>query len=106
MRSVLSAETIAEEIDLVARAGGYANSRQLIEHALEVLMIANPALRRAAALSLYREGKVTLSRAAEIAGEDVEAIKLWLAEEGYERVLDIDPETVTRNAEQILKCGE
>lgn len=106
MRSVLSTETIAEEIDLIARAGGYADSRELIQHALEVLMIANPALRRAAALSLYREGKVTLSRAAEIAGEDVESVKLWLAEEGYERVLDIEPETIVRNAEQILRYRE
>lgn len=106
MRTILPIETIAEEIDTVARAGGYADSRALIQHALEVLMIANPALRRATALSLYREGKITLSRAAEIAGEDIEAIKLWLAEEGHDRIIDVDPETVIKNAEKILKCSE
>lgn len=101
MAAILNPDTLDEDIDAIVRTGAYSDSRELIRHALEVLLLANPSLRRSLAVRLYREDKVTLSRAAEIAGLDIEGMKELLASEGVERIIDADPETARKNAELI-----
>jgi predicted HTH domain antitoxin len=56
------------ELDALVRAGIFASQEQGVQEAVRVLLTARPHLRVEAAIQLYREGRVTLGRAAEMAG--------------------------------------
>jgi predicted HTH domain antitoxin len=56
------------ELDALVRAGIFATWEQGVQEAVRVLLTAKPHLRVEAAVQLYKEGQVTLGRAAEIAG--------------------------------------
>jgi hypothetical protein len=64
MANLTAPELLEDEIRAVVRAGNYRSKEEAIGHALEVLLAANPHLQLNAAVELYRQGKVTLSRAA------------------------------------------
>jgi predicted HTH domain antitoxin len=57
-------------------------------------------------VELYRQSKVTLSRAAEIAGLEVETFKERLAEQGVPIPVDELPEEVRAGAELIHRLRE
>lgn len=101
MTNLLSLELLEDEIRAVVRAGDYKSEREAISHALEVLLAANPLLRLNTAVELYRQGKVTLSRAAELAGLEVETFKERLAEQDVPISVDETPEEVRAGAELI-----
>lgn len=65
-RSVLSA-TLDDELEALAQVGPYDSPRAVMAHALEVLLTANPTLRVDMALALWQQGKITFSRAVELA---------------------------------------
>ena len=85
----------------MVQAGAYRSREEAIGHALEVLLAANPHLRMNTAVELYRRSQVTLSRAAEIAGLELEAFKEWLAEQAVPIPVDEPPEEVRTGAELI-----
>lgn len=91
MQSIVQRDLLADELEALVRTGHYSTPEEAIRHAIEVLLTANPPLRRSVALELFRLGKVTLSRAAEIAGVDVETFKQYLADAG--EIVEVD-ETV------------
>lgn len=102
MAILLDSERLDEELEAIVRAGAYSSKNEAVRHALEILLLANPQLRVKTAIELYRDGKITLSRAAEIAGTNIEAFKETLAEAGVERVIDAEPEEVRSGAQAIL----
>ena len=75
MTNLLSPELLEDELGAVVRAGEYKSREEAIGHALEVLLAANPYLRINTAVELYRQRKVTLTRATEIAGLELETFK-------------------------------
>jgi len=99
--SIVSADLLEDELRAVVRAGGYGSEKEAVGHALGVLLAANPHLRTSAAVELYRAGKVTLSRGAEIAGLDLEASKERLAERNVPILVEEPPEDVRAGAETI-----
>ena len=68
MVDIVSLDLLEDEINAVTRVGNYGSQAEAIGHALEILLVANPRLRVDTAMELYRQGRVTLTRAAEIAG--------------------------------------
>jgi predicted HTH domain antitoxin len=80
MANIVSLELLEDEIQALVRAGDYRSEKEVVEHALEVLLSAHPHLRINTAVELYRQNKVTLSRATEIAGLELETFKEKLAE--------------------------
>src|SRR5438093_4413876 len=80
MARIIDLALLEDELTAVVQAGDYISREEAIGHALEVLLAANPPLRISTAVELYRRGKVTLTRAAEIAGLELEAWKEQLAE--------------------------
>jgi predicted HTH domain antitoxin len=102
MTILLDSERLDEELEAIVRAGAYPSKNEAVRHALEILLLANPQLRVKTAIELYRDDKVTLARAAEIAGMNIEAFKEALAEAGVERVIDAEPEEVRSGAQAIL----
>jgi predicted HTH domain antitoxin len=75
MIDIVSLDLLEDELNAVTQAGNYGSQAEAINHALEILLVANPRLRVDTAMELYLQGRVTLMRAAEIAGLELEAFK-------------------------------
>jgi predicted HTH domain antitoxin len=103
MASIISLELLEDELRAVVQAGDYKSKEEAIGHALEVLLAANVPLRINTAVELYRQEKVTLARASEIAGLELEAFKGRLAEQGVPIYVDEPPEEVRVGAELIRR---
>jgi len=103
MSNLVSLDLLEDELSAVVQAGRYKSKRELIGHALEVLLMANPHLRLKTAVELYRREKATLSRGAEIAGLEFEAFKEQLAEKNVPILVDETPEEIRASAERIHK---
>ncbi len=88
MVNVISSDLLEDEIKAVMQAGNYGSKEEAIGHALEVLLVANPRLRVDTAVELYRRNQVTLVRAAEISGLEVEAFKQQLTEQNVPIAVD------------------
>ena len=82
MVSIALPEKMSEEIDALISAGYYDNRSEIIREAVRLFLSQKPEIRLVAALKLYRENKITISRAAEIAGIPYDDIKTILIDEG------------------------
>jgi hypothetical protein len=71
---------LEDELGAVVQAGDYQSQEEAIRHALAVLLAAKPSLRINTAVELYSRKKVTLTRAAEIAGLALETCKAYRPE--------------------------
>lgn len=101
MPNIVSPELLHDELKAVVQAGGYPSEEEAIRHALEVLLAANDSLRVSTAIELYRQGKVTLSRAAEIAQLELELFKEKLAEKNVPLPIDETPEDLQAGTDFI-----
>ncbi|OGG50050.1 MAG: hypothetical protein A3F84_24490 [Candidatus Handelsmanbacteria bacterium RIFCSPLOWO2_12_FULL_64_10] len=101
--SIVTEELLDKELKAILKAGGYGSKKAVVGHALEVLLAANPPLRLAMAVELYRSGEVTLSRASEISGLDMESFKDHLAEKGVDRVVEVSRGEIIEGADRIRK---
>ncbi len=81
MVSITLPKKINEEIDAIIHAGYYDNRSELIRDALRLFFTQKKEIRLAAAIELYREYKITISRAAEIAGIPFDNMKSILEDE-------------------------
>ncbi|MBI3922244.1 MAG: UPF0175 family protein [Armatimonadetes bacterium] len=61
---------LGKEVDAVVRAGLCRTREEAVGAAMNLLFAVRPAVRLEAAIELFREGEVSLSRAAEMAGTD------------------------------------
>jgi predicted HTH domain antitoxin len=106
MANLINLEFLEDELKAVVQAGAYPSKEEAIRHALEVLLAANPDLRINTAIELYRQSKVTLLRAAEIAGLELEAFKEHLAKQDVPILVDELPEEVHAGAGLIHRLRE
>lgn len=79
--------TLLDELDVLIERGIYGDQEALIEDALRALLRSKPHLRRQLAIELYKQGRVSLSRGAEIEGVDIESFKESLRETGVPRIV-------------------
>lgn len=98
-------KTILDELDeLLINMGKYPNKEELYKDALRALLRAKPDLRRDMAVELYKEKIISLSRAAEIYGSNIEDFKELRKEKGIKiEVPSIPVEEVDREVESILQ---
>jgi predicted HTH domain antitoxin len=89
-------ELLQEQISAAREAGFYASEEELVADAVRTLMAARPDVRLATACRLYERGTVSLGKAAELAGLDMESLKRALEERGIVRTA---PESVDETAE-------
>lgn len=82
MVSISIPSKMDEEINALINAGYYDNRSELIRDALRLFFAQKPEIRQVAAIELYKKGKITISRAAEIAGISYDSMKTILADEG------------------------
>ena len=102
----MNQELLEDELQAVTQAGAYKSKEEAIEHALAVLLAANPQLRVDTAIELYRQDKITLSRATEIAGLEWDAFKEKLSERGIETTVDESPDEVQAGAALIRRLRD
>jgi predicted HTH domain antitoxin len=81
-----------QDIELAAliKAGVFRSKGEAIEEALRLLLATRPQLRLEAAIQLFKDGEVTLGRAAEMAGLTRWEFEAIIADRGIERVVACD----------------
>lgn len=97
-------ETALNKIDeVLIRIGRYPGRKELIEDAFRTLLRTKPELKRDVAIELYKKNEVSLSRASEICGLNIEDLKELLKEKGIKiSVPSIPIEEVDKEIERIL----
>ena len=90
--------------EVLVESGRYSSRKELIEDALRALIREKPELRVDVAAELYKKGEVSLSRAAEICGLNLEDFKELLREKGIKiSIPSIPAKEVNQEVERILK---
>lgn len=78
------------ELDALVKAGIFQSKAEVVEEALRLLFASRPQLRLDAATQLFKEGAVTLGRAAEIAGITRWEFEAILQERRIEHIVTCD----------------
>lgn len=76
---------VDENVELLREAGAYEDDAAVIEDALRTLLRTKPGLRAELAVEKYRSERVSLNRAAEIAGLSPTEFRELLHERGVRR---------------------
>lgn len=78
---------INEEVEALIHAKIYKNRKELFIDAFRALIETKPALKIETAVELYKTGRVSFSRACEIAGVNIEEFKEILASRAIKRIV-------------------
>ena len=93
MASTYSIPPIYEnEIDAVVKAGYYSSKSDVVRDALRLLFDTKENLKLSAAIEMFKSGKVTLGKAAEIAGMNMISFKEILKDRGIQVEIVVDSE--------------
>lgn len=93
MASTYSIPPIYEnEIDAVVKAGYYSSKSDVVRDALRLLFDTKENLKLSAAIEMFKSGKVTLGKAAEIAGMNMISFKEILKDRGIKVEIVVDSE--------------
>jgi predicted HTH domain antitoxin len=92
-----------KEIIAVIRAGYYSNRSEVVRDAIRTFFEARPALRRAAAIEIYRSGEFTLSKCAEIAGLTTIEFKEVLKDRGIKVRTIMESKDSIKKGTEVLK---
>jgi len=77
-----------KEIDALIKSGYYSSKSDVVKDAFRFLLENKTSLKTAASIELYREGEVSLGRAAEISGLSIEEFKDVLKDRGIKVVVE------------------
>ena len=80
--SISIPELMNNEIDSLVKTGEYSSKSDVIRDAFRTFLRKNPGKKLRIAIELYKEGKVSMMRAAEIAEIDSESFKQELKDRG------------------------
>lgn len=97
---------LLDELDVLIRKGIYKDYDALVRDAMRSLLRSKPELRGQMAIEMYRQGKVSLSRAAEIVGMDLEGFKELLRESGVVRMVPPAGKAIQHEVEQLIRFRE
>jgi predicted HTH domain antitoxin len=99
--NAISLELLDDQIAAVTEVRGYTSEREVMRDALEALVNANPALRLDMAIMLWKQKKITLSRAVEIAQSDHETFKAEIAKRNLYIEIDATAGEIEKEAQNI-----
>ena len=94
--------TLLDNVNVLVQEGIYENQEALFQDAVRALLRSKPELRCRIVLSDYKNDKVSLARASEIAGVDQESFKELLREAGIDRYIESAGDTLTHEVEQLM----
>lgn len=98
--------TLLDELEVLVERGIYKDREALLQDAMRSLLRSRPELRGQLAIELYKKGKVSLSRAAEIGGFDIENFKELLREAEVVRSIPATGEAVRHEVKQLMRLRE
>jgi len=91
--------------EILVRIGRYRTEKELMEDALRTLLRTKPELKRDVAIELYKKNEVSLLRAAEICGLNMEDFKELLKEKGIKvSVPSVPAEEIDEEVKRILEA--
>jgi len=93
-----------DEIDALIKSGHYLNTNDFIKDAIRSLFEYKPVMKIDAAIELYKEGKVSLGKAAEIAGINTIQFKEMLGIRGIIR--EIGSESVNELEDNVAQLDK
>jgi predicted HTH domain antitoxin len=85
-------DVLKEGMEGLIRAGYYKNREALLEDAFRTMIEVKPSVKMEMAAELYKSKKISLSRAAEIAGTSLEGFKAFLELKGIKRIVSAPSE--------------
>ncbi len=85
-----------EEIESLVKTGHFTSKSDVVKTAIRLLKERHPEYRTDIAVNLFKEEKVSLGRAAEIAGMSRESFKEVLKERGVEREIQMRDDSEER----------
>ena len=94
--------TLLDNVNVLVQEGMYENQEALFQDAIRTLLRSKPELRFRIALAEYKQGKVSLARASEIAGVDQESFKELLREAGIDRYIDPEGDILEHEVKQLM----
>ena len=90
--------------EILVKIGRYPSEKELFHDAFRALLRAKPGLKKDIAIELYQINDVSLSRAAEICGLNVEEFKELLKEKGIQiSIATVPVEELDKELERILE---
>lgn len=98
-------ELVKKEINALVKAGYYSSKSDVVKDALRTFLWSKRSLRLAAAAELYKDGEVTLGKAAEIADLGIVEFKEILASLGHKRAIHVNRSEIKRADETMRKMG-
>jgi predicted HTH domain antitoxin len=98
--------TLLDAVAVLIERGIYKDRDALVQDALRALLRSKPELRGQLAVALYQRGDVSLTRAAEISGLDIESCKELLSEAGVVRGIAPAGQEVQHETRQLLRTRE
>jgi len=93
-----------ERVEAVIRSGVYSDEEELYNDAIRALFDVKTDLKMIAAVELYKEGEVSLEKAAEIAGVNVIQFKEILSQKGIIRWIGFGEDELKRKTEELKKA--
>ena len=97
-------EVMSSEISALVRAGFYSSKSDVAKDALRCLFENKPKLKISAAVEMYKEGDISIGRAAEIAEVSTSDFKELLVERGLKRSINSPRKRVNKGIEILKKA--
>lgn len=94
---------IEDEIDALIDAGYYSSKSDVVKDALRTLLEIKANLRIAASVEMYKKGKVSIGKAAELAGMSVIEFKEVLIDRGIKRRIRVEKKEMVKSDRLIKK---
>ncbi|PXF58191.1 MAG: hypothetical protein C4B59_13665 [Candidatus Methanogaster sp.] len=99
---LMDIDVVKEGINSLVRAGYYENRDKLFDDAFRTMLEVRPALKTEMAIELYKGGRISLSRAAEIAGMSIEGFKNVLEQRGVKIIVKAPSEDKIRKGVELI----
>ena len=81
---VMKTSIVEKQVDALIKGGYYPNRAEFVEEAIRAFFELRKEMKIAAVIELYKKGEISISKAAELAGLNIEEIKRVLADRGVE----------------------
>ena len=96
-------DTIRKELKMITETGYYENEEEFIIEAIKTLLIARKDLRVEIACRMFQKREVSLGKAMEISGLDIEKMKKALEGRGIKRASDESIKEIKSASTELLK---
>ena len=93
-----------DKVEAVIRSGMYSDEEELYDEAIRTFFEVKSDLKTIAAVELYKEGEVSIEKAAETAGVNVVQFKEILSQRGITRWVGSGEEELKRKTEELKKA--